>query len=103
MNLKQHLEEIDKRFDKKFVQILQSLYGGEDQENEAKGMIKSFIHTEAIELVKKAFEETMVEEKNDYRPDMGNSAKLIYLPKNEGWNDARSSILEKQKKYLENF
>ena|SRR3990167_4843470 len=103
MNLEQHLKEIDKRFDEKF----ESIYYGKDidgfpnyQSDNFKEDVKSFIHAEAIELVKKVFEETQLQEADRTVIDDNILQQLSVNGMTIGWNNARSAILEKQKDYL---
>src|SRR3989304_3898268 len=103
MNLKQHLEEIDKRFDK----AVQKNYRGQDPYWPDWEGVKSFVHTEAIELVKKAFEETQLQEADRTVIDGDILEQVREQPFvagiTRGWNDAYSTILQKQKEYLENL
>ena len=107
-NLKQHLEEIDKRFDEEFSlpPEIGDATAGIDYIPPRRWTIsnpeaiKFFIHAEAIELVKKAFEETQLQEADRTVVDDNILQQLTVNGITIGWNDARSAILEKQNLYL---
>ena|SRR3990167_2468086 len=103
MNLKQHLEEINKKFDEEF----EGIYYGRDNDgcpnyppDGFKEDTKFFIRVEATKLVKKAFEETQLQEADRTVVDDNILQQLTVNGITIGWNDARSAILEKQNLYL---
>jgi len=51
------IEENEKEWEKVFSRMLQCLYGGEESENEAKEIIKSFLRSSQNQLIEKVIEE----------------------------------------------
>ena len=97
MNLRQHLEEIKKRLNNKWPAIDHEDWIGTPP---SFCEISSFIRAEAIKLVKKAFEETQLQEADRTVVDDNILQQLTVNGITIGWNDARSAILEKQNLYL---